>query len=102
MRSSNLPISIAVALCIAGMTLGCGANAVQTASRMDVEQCRYLGTIRAVSGIQGMAASTGADDAKYDATEQARVRGATHIVWTQVHGGYAPSAAGDAYRCLRR
>ncbi len=86
---------------LAAITLlaGCAMGGVQSASRTEVERCRYVGNVRAVSGIQGMAASSGIDDAKWDARVKARQRGATHIVWTQVHGGYAPSAAGDAYRC---
>ena len=72
---------------------------VQDADDGMVAGCKYVGNVSGTSGVGGVAASTGIQNAKNEARDQAGTLGATHVVWRSVHGGYMPSAVGDAYLC---
>lgn len=75
-----------------------GSGVVQADEKM-VAACQFLGTVEGSSGFGNIAASTGMQNAKNQATEKAASMGATHIVITSVTGGYSPAAQGRAYRC---
>ncbi|MFH0781955.1 MAG: hypothetical protein V2B20_08385, partial [Pseudomonadota bacterium] len=64
-----------------------------------VTNCKYLGDVTGTSGWGNLAASTGVNNAKNEALEKAAKLGATHVVWTQISGGYSPFVNGRAYRC---
>lgn len=74
------------------------AKVLQADERM-VSNCKYLGDVTGTSGWGNLAASTGINNAKNEALEQAARLGATHVVWTQVFGGYCSFVNGRAYRC---
>ena len=65
----------------------------------DVVSCKLLGAVEGSSGWGNIAASAGMENAKTEALERASQLGATHIVWTNIAGGYAPYATAKAYRC---
>ncbi len=75
------------------------ALSIQDADYRKVENCQFIGDVHGSSGWGNLAASTGIQNAKNEAREQAAAMGATHIVWVQVAGGYSPYAVGKAYRC---
>ncbi len=64
-----------------------------------VSQCKYLGDVTGTSGWGNLASSSGINNAKNEALEQATKLGATHVVWKQVSGGYSPYVNGRAYCC---
>ena len=75
------------------------ANRVQEADSNMVAGCTFLGEVSGTSGWGGLAASTGIENAKNQALEQAAKKGATHVVWNALAGGWGPSVSGKAYRC---
>ena len=75
------------------------ATKVLDADEKVVSNCKYLGEVTGTSGWGNLAASTGINNAKNEAFEYAAGLGATHIVWTQISGGYSPFVNGRAYRC---
>ncbi len=74
------------------------AKVLQADERM-ITNCKYLGDVTGTSGWGNLAASTGVNNAKNEALEQAASLGATHVVWTQVSAGYVSFVNGRAYRC---
>jgi hypothetical protein len=64
-----------------------------------VAGCTFLGQVQGSSGWGNLAASQGMENARNEAQEQAAELGATHVVWSNVSGGYSPYATGRAYRC---
>jgi len=84
---------------------GCATTLSQSAARvMDADMkmandCQFLGEVHGTSGWGNLAASTGIENARNEAREKAASKGATHIVWTNVAGGYSPYVSGTAYRC---
>ena len=72
---------------------------VQEADAQMVASCKYLADVQGSSGWGNLAASAGMENSKNEARENAAKLGATHIVWNQVSGGYAPYATGKAYKC---
>ena len=64
-----------------------------------VASCKYLADVQGSSGWGNLAASAGMENSKNEARENAAKLGATHVVWNQVSGGYAPYATGKAYKC---
>jgi D-serine dehydratase len=72
---------------------------VQEADSNMVAGCSYLGEVSGTSGWGGLAASTGIENAKNQALEQAARKRATHVVWNTLAGGMSPSVSGKAYRC---
>lgn len=74
-------------------------EAVLDADEKAVQSCTYVGDVEGTSGWGGLAGSYGVKRARIAAKKRAVKLGATHVVWTTVVGGYAPSASGRAYRC---
>lgn len=75
------------------------AAKVLEADERTVSNCKYVGDVAGTSGWGNLAASTGIKSAKTEAFEQAASLGATHVVWTQISGGYSPFVNNRAYRC---
>ena len=75
------------------------AQRVKISDPAGVSGCKMVADVHGSSGWGNLAASTGMQNAKNEALEQAASAGATHIVWTNVAGGYSPFATGKAYRC---
>jgi hypothetical protein len=80
-------------------TLSHPAIKIQEADAKMVEGCTYVGDVHGSSGWGNLAASTGIQNAKNEAIEKAAALGATHIVWTNISGGYSPFVSGRAYIC---
>ncbi len=84
---------------------GCAAKptyralTVQTAIQNDMLPCRFLGTVMGTAAHSSLPALDGRTKAEYDARDVAAALGATHIVWTEYHGGATPTIKGRAYRC---
>lgn len=79
--------------------LSSNAMAIRDADALQMLNCRYVGDVDGTSGFGNLAASTGINNAKNEARENAAHLGATHIVWTTVSGGYSPYVSGKAYQC---
>lgn len=75
------------------------ASIVQDADQEFVKNCVFVGSVSGTSGWGNLAASTGINNAKNEAREQAARLNATHLVWTSVIGGYSPNVSGNAYQC---
>ena len=75
------------------------ARGVNDADGRAVATCAMVGNVSGTSGWGNLAASTGIENAKVEARERAATLGATHIVWSEVTGGYSPSVSGNAYKC---
>ena len=75
------------------------AAKIRDADMNMVENCQFLGDVNGVSGWGNLAASVGVENAKNEAREKAASMGATHIVWSNVSGGYCSFVNGKAYRC---
>lgn len=71
---------------------------VETESKQVVD-CAYVREVHGTSGWGGVAASTGIENAKNEALDQATAAGATHVVWEALEAAFIPSARGKAYRC---
>lgn len=80
-------------------TLSTSAQRVKVADTPEISSCRFVSDVHGSSGWGNLAASTGMQNAKNEALEQAASAGATHVVWTNLAGGYSPFATGKAYRC---
>ncbi|MGE4519664.1 MAG: hypothetical protein AB7E04_09170 [Desulfobacteraceae bacterium] len=96
-----LSVIIFVSLVLFGCatTLSSQAMRIHDADINLVMNCKYLGDVHGSSGWGNLAASTGIQNAKNEAKELASAMGATHIVWTNVSGGYSPYVTGKAYSC---
>lgn len=94
---SVVVLPILVSAC--ATTLSPAARQVRVADTSMVSDCTFLGNAQGSSGWGNLAASTGMQNARNEAREQAADMGATHVVWENVEGGYSPSAFGKAYRC---
>lgn len=98
-------IAIFIGGCICLLLSGCatGLSAaggkVKEAEPKTVEGCRYLGEVHGSSGWGNLAASTGIQNAKNEAIESAAALGATHVLWTNIAGGFSPYVSGRAYVC---
>ena len=75
------------------------ARGVSDADDRAVGKCAMVGNVSGTSGWGNLAASIGIENAKVEARERAATLGATHIVWSQITGGYSPSVSGNAYKC---
>jgi len=80
-------------------TASLAAMEIKPAEQKSMGSCAYLGDVQGSSGFGGLAASQGMKNAKIEAKEDAAKIGATHIVWSNIAGGYSPSAFGKAYKC---
>jgi hypothetical protein len=74
------------------------AGVIEADAQM-VSGCKYLGEVHARSGWGNLAATTGITRAQNAVREKAAERGATHVVWGDISGGYVPNVSGHAYRC---
>ena len=101
MKFNRLLISVVVLGFIGGCssTASLSAIKIKHAEQKTVQNCDYLGSVQGSSGVGGLAASQGMENAKIEATENAAKIGATHIVWQNISGGFTPSAFGKAYKC---
>lgn len=75
------------------------AKQIRDADQKMVADCQYLGDVYGSSGVGGINASIGMENAKIEAKEKAVKLNATHIDWSEVSGGMSPSAYGKAYNC---
>ncbi len=75
------------------------ASKIYDADEQLVSNCKFIGNVNGTSGWGNLAASTGINNAKNEAREQAAQLKATHIFWTAVNGGYSPNVSGNAYFC---
>jgi hypothetical protein len=64
-----------------------------------VENCKYIGSFVGTSGTGNLAQAIGITNAKNEVREKAALNGATHVMWTEVIGGYSPYVNGRAYIC---
>lgn len=92
---SAAAVIASTALCGCATGRAAAASRVQEADSNMVAGCTYVTEVSGTSGWGGLAASTGIENAKNQALEQA----ATHVVWNALAGGMSPSASGKAYRC---
>lgn len=97
-------VSIVAVLCGLGL-FGCattlspmGYRVVEADDSM-VGGCAFVGSVEGGSELGSMAQETGMWNAKNRAIEAAAQRGATHVVFDHVAGGYSSYASGRAYRC---
>lgn len=88
-----------LALASCATTLSPTASRVIQADEKMIADCKFLGQVEGSSGFGNIAATAGMTNARNQATERAAAMGATHILFTNVSGGYSPSAQGRAYRC---
>jgi LDH2 family malate/lactate/ureidoglycolate dehydrogenase len=90
-----------VCLLLSGCATGLSAAGakIQEADPKTVEGCTYLADVHGSSGWGNLAASTGMQNAKNEAIERAAALGATHVVWTNIAGGFSPYVSGRAYLC---
>jgi len=105
MKSWCKSICILAAFIAVALINGCAvtpsaaAAHVQEADAQMVTSCKYVAEVQGSSGWGNLAASAGMENAKTEAREKAAKRGATHIVWNSIAGGYAPYVSGKAYKC---
>ena len=92
-------ILMCLALSGCATTLSSQAMRIHDADSNMIRNCKYIGEVHGSSGWGNIAASTGIQNAKNEAREQASAMGATHIVWTNISGGYSPFVSGKAYSC---
>ena len=104
-RAGLVSVGGGTGLLIALLASGCttvpsvAAQRVKVADPAEVMACTLVADVQGSSGWGNLAASTGMQNAKNEALDQAAAAGATHIVWTNIAGGYSPFATGRAYRC---
>lgn len=95
------------ALVLAALLAGCASGTpvqvadIKVASPQAVAACQYLDTVYGTSGLYGMFAENGIENARRSAFDKAQQLQATHIVWEPVSQGHGSSSvAGRAYRCV--
>ena len=105
-RSRSNQLNVFVIILLTGLiaygcatTLSSSATRILDADAKMVDGCTYVGEVHGSSGWGNLAASTGIENAKNEAREKAAALGATHILWTNVSGGYSPYVSGRAYIC---
>jgi len=87
------------------LTTGCAtslsprASAIMDADDKMIVNCKFIGSVSGTSGFGNLAASTGINNAKNEAKEQAEKINATHVVWLSTAGGFSPAVSGNAYKC---
>lgn len=73
---------------------------VTPATADQVAHCMYLDDLVGASGLYGVFADRGVENARRKALEKAASLGATHVVWADAGTEYgSSSASGKAYRC---
>lgn len=88
---------LSLAGCAAPLTEA--ARNIKDADSQMVQNCQFLGDIYSSSGWYGVFATTGMENAKKEALENAASFKATHVVWSPFPGGISSIANGKAYRC---
>ena len=84
-----------------------GCATVETTAMKNIHEvdekpanCSMVAKVYGSSGIGGIAASTGVQNAKNEALAQAVAAGATHILWVEISSGFSHQhVIGNAYRC---
>ena len=89
-------------ICGCTTTLSKKASLVREAKEYSVEDCEFLGTVQGWSGWGDRVEGVGIHNARNQALERAASLGATHIVWVDIRGGFAPVARARAYNCGQR
>ncbi len=75
-------------------------SAVRPATLEQVASCRYLDDVIGSSGLYGVFARQGSDNARADAFARAEALGATHLVWSPLSARHGSTdVSGKAYRC---
>lgn len=94
-------ISCSIVMLLVGCTTTLSPQAanINAADMRIVKDCKFVGYVHGTSGWGNLAASVGIQNAKNEAKEQAASLKATHVVWSNVEGGYSPSVSGKAYIC---
>lgn len=94
-------VSMTMAICfvITGCASPKATGTIKESVLTDVEKCQFVTNVSGTSGWGGVAASSGINNAKEEAKQQAIDSGATHIVWQTVSGGFSPSVSANAYKC---
>lgn len=97
MNKNILPV---IMLCtVAGCASYKSNGIIIESSPSEIEGCKYISNVIGTSGWGGLASTTGINNAKEQAKQQAVDLGATHIVWLSINGGYSPSVSANAYKC---
>lgn len=98
---SRIHLYIAASAALAGCAVAPSqrAVAVHDADARMVESCAFLGDVQGTSGVGGLRAGTGIENAKNEARDKAAQLGATNIVWGTIEGGMGATASGKAYQC---
>ncbi|ASM53652.1 hypothetical protein PNIG_a1502 [Pseudoalteromonas nigrifaciens] len=91
-------ISAAIAGCASQQAIG----EIKETVLSEVTGCQFITNVTGTSGWGGLAATTGINNAKEQAKQQAIDLGGTHLVWHSINGGYAPSVSADAYKCKNK
>jgi len=101
MASIVLIIAMFLFFTFSGCATSPSASAVRVkdADMRMVSNCQFVGDVHGTSGWGNLAASTGIQNAKNEARENAAAMGSTHIIWTDTAGGYSPYVNGKAYKC---
>ncbi len=100
MNKNILPVLII--LVITGCASPKAIGTIKETSERNVGNCDYITNVSGTSGWGGLAASSGIENAKEQAKQQAIDSGATHIVWQSINGGYSPSVSANAYNCKNK
>lgn len=92
-------LMVPLAGCVSTQSVSRSAT-VAPATADQVSGCQYLDDLVGVSGMYGVFADKGVENARKKALEKAESLGATHVVWADASASYgSTSAAGKAYRC---
>jgi len=88
------------------LTIGCASTlpvkvqGIVITEESAVANCKYLDNVNGASGLYGMFASKGIENARKEALKQALALGATHVVWVPSDHGYGSTQVqGKAYHC---
>lgn len=92
-------VTAVMCLIIAGCASPKAVGTIKESVLTEVENCQFVTNVTGTSGWGGVAASSGINNAKEEAKQQAIDSGATHIVWQAVNGGFSPSVSANAYKC---
>jgi len=95
-------LPVLIILVITGCASSKAIGTIKETSERNVGNCDYITNVSGTSGWGGLAASSGIENAKEQAKQQAIDSGATHIVWQSINGGYSPSVSANAYNCKNK
>lgn len=96
---AGLSLVVVLAGCVSAQPVGRSATVVP-ATPEQVTGCTYLDDLAGVSGLYGVFADRGVENARRKALAKAESLGATHVVWGPAGADYgSSSAAARAYRC---